>query len=98
MKWLKYIHRTVVMEQDMDGNPVESKIFTEMAVTDNEAGRALAEKEAWGEIVEYDDGQEETETEAMPTLENRVTTLEEETAETKEALDMILSGVTEDEA
>ena len=97
MKWLQYVRRTVVAEQDAGGNPAEREIFTEMAVSDNEAGRALAEKEAWGEIVAYDDGQEETETEAVPTLENRVATLEESNAEMTETLDMILSGVTEDE-
>lgn len=96
MKWLKYNIRTVVQEQGMEGNPAEREIFTEACVPDDEKGRALAEKEAWGEITVEDDGQEEAET--APTLENRVTTLEEETAETKEALDMILSGVTEDEA
>ena len=97
MKWLKYNIRTVVMEQDMEGNPVEREMFTEAHVPDDEKGRALAEKEAWGEIVEYDDGQEETETDSIPTLETRVATLEESNAEMTETLDMILSGVTGDE-
>ena len=57
MKWLKYTYRSVVTETDMDGNPVEREVFTEMAVPDDEKGRALAEKEAWGEIVPYDDGE-----------------------------------------
>ena len=96
MKMLKYTSRTVITETDMHGNPVEREIFTEMAVSDNESGRALAEKEAWGEIAAYDDGQEKTETDSMPTLENRVATLEESNAEMTETLDMILSGVTED--
>ncbi|MBR6525480.1 MAG: hypothetical protein IKT57_05875 [Clostridia bacterium] len=60
MKWLKYTYRSVVQEQDMEGNPVEREVFTEMAVPDNENGRALAEKEAYdGVIEEYDDGQPE---------------------------------------
>lgn len=63
MKWLKYTYRSVVTEADMEGNPVEREVCTEMAVPDNEQGRALAEMEAWGEIVEYDDGQPETVTE-----------------------------------
>lgn len=68
MKWLKYNIRTVVTEQDMEGNPVEREMLTEARVPDNDAGRALAEKEAWGEIVAYDDGKTEAETE--PTTED----------------------------
>ena len=62
MKWLKYTYRTVLQEQDTEGNPVEREVFTEMAVPDNENGRALAEKEAYnGVIVPYDDGEPEPE-------------------------------------
>lgn len=58
MKWLKYTYRSVVTETDMDGNPVEREVFTEMAVLDNENGRALAEKEAYNdEITVEDDGE-----------------------------------------
>ncbi len=39
--------------------------------------------------------QQEAENLPAPTLEHRVGTLEAETAETREALDMLLSGVTE---
>lgn len=57
MKWLKYTYRSVVTEQDMGGNTVEREVFTEMAVPDNENGRALAEKEAYnGKITVEDDG------------------------------------------
>ena len=57
MKWLKYTYRSVVTEQGMEGNPVEREVFTEMAVPDNEQGRALAEKEAYnGKITVEDDG------------------------------------------
>lgn len=67
MKWLKYTYRSVVTEQDTEGNPVEREVFTEMAVPDNEKGRALAEQEAYnGVIVPYDDGQPEPETPATP--------------------------------
>ena len=59
MTWLKYNIRTVVTEQGMEGNPAECEIFTEACVPDDEKGRALAEKEAWGEIVPYDDGEPE---------------------------------------
>ena len=60
MKKLKYTIRTVVTEKDANGNPVEREIFTQAAVSDNEQGRALAEKEAYnGAIEEYDDGKPE---------------------------------------
>ena len=68
MKMLKYTFRTVVTEQDMDGNPVEREIFTVAHVPDNENGRELAEKEAYGEITPYDDGKEEPE--QQPTAED----------------------------
>ena len=58
-KMLKYIHRTVVTEQDMDGNTTEREVLTVMSVPDTESGRALAEKEAYGEITPYDDGMPE---------------------------------------
>lgn len=62
MKWLKYTFRTVVTEQDMEGNPVEREIFTEACVPDNESGRTLAEMESYdGVITEYDDGLPEPE-------------------------------------
>lgn len=95
MKMLRYVRRTVVRETDLDGNPVEREVLTKMAVPATDAGRALAEKEAYGEIVAYDDGQPETA--ADPTIEARVTTLEESSAEMTEALDMILKGATSDE-
>lgn len=56
-KWLKYTHRSVVTEMDPNGNEAQREVLTEMAVPDDEKGRALAEKEAYGEIVSYDDGQ-----------------------------------------
>jgi hypothetical protein len=59
MKWLKYTHRTVVKETDFEGNAVEREVFTEMSVPDNESGRVLAEKEAYGEITVEDDGEPE---------------------------------------
>lgn len=58
MKWLKYTYRTVVTYGvDENGNTIEREVFTEMYVPDNENGRAIAEKEAYGEITPYDDGQ-----------------------------------------
>lgn len=58
MKRLKYTFRTVVQEPDIEGNPMEREIFTEMSVPDNESGRTLAEKESYdGVIIPYDDGE-----------------------------------------
>lgn len=60
MKMLKYNLRTVIVERyDKFGNPFEKEILTPVSVLANEAGWALAEKEASGEIEEYDDGREE---------------------------------------
>lgn len=62
----------------------------------NEVNEETAKREAdGGSYVIEDDGLSE---EAEVTLDSRVASLEENNAETKEALDMILSGVTEDEA
>lgn len=58
------------------------------------ANEEIAKKEAYnGEYTIEDDGQGEQETPI--TLENRVDALETDTADLAEALDMILSGVTE---
>lgn len=59
-----------------------------------EANEEIAKKEAWGgEYTIEDDGQEENA--AVPSLDDRVTTLETDTADLAEALDLILSGVTQ---
>ena len=87
MKKLRYQLRTVVSETDADGNVVEREVFTRKTVTDNENGRAMAEMEAWGGVIEeYDDGKPEPA--KTPTQEQRI-------AELEEALAMLLNGVTE---
>ena len=87
MKKLKYQLRTVAYEKDSDGNIMERESFTWKMVTDNEAGRAMAEQEAWGGVIEeFDDGKPEPV--KMPSQEQRI-------AELEEALDMLLNGVTE---
>ena len=68
----------------------------EIRCTDSnlEANVAIAEAESYnGEYTIEDDGMGEQE--APITLENRVSDLELDSTEMKEALDMILSGVTE---
>lgn len=60
----------------------------------SESNEEIAKAEAYnGEYTIEDDGQGEPE--APATLENRVSDLETDTADLAEALDMILSGVTE---
>lgn len=58
----------------------------------SEQAEASARQVALGDVTIYDDGEEVT-----PTIENRVSTLEESNVEMAEVLDMILSGVTSDE-
>ena len=87
MKKLRYQLRTVVSETDSDGNVVEREVFTRKTVTGNENGRAMAEAEAWGGVIEeFDDGKPESV--KAPTQEQRI-------AELEEALELLLSGVTE---
>lgn len=60
----------------------------------NEINEEIAKLEAdYGEYTVEDDGMGEPEPEA--TMESRVCALETDSTEMKEALDMILSGVTE---
>ena len=97
MKWLKYTHRTVVTETDFEGNAVEREVYTEMAVPDNENGRALAEKEAYdGIIEEYDDGEPEADGSGSMDMAAEIDALKKSNAELQEALDLLLSGATEE--
>lgn len=64
MKRLRYQFRITVPDTittfDKDGNPItetiEREIINTKTVPDTESGRAIAEKEAYGEIESYDDG------------------------------------------
>lgn len=99
MKILKYNLCTRVRVTRID--PVTEKeteqveeILSPVTMTWNEANEEIAKREAYnGEYTIEDDGQPEPE--ATPTLEDRVGTLESDSAETKEALELLLSGVTE---
>ena len=85
MKRLKYIYRSVVTYGvDENGNAIEREVFTPMSVPDNENGRALAEKEAYGEITPYDDGQPEP---VAP--ENTAPTWDELAAALQEGVDAV---------
>lgn len=80
---MKYIRYTIQSGQEN----------LEKTIPYTEANMAIAQAEAFGEVTVEDDGQ--TPMEETQSLESRVETLEADSAETKEALEMILSGVTE---
>lgn len=87
MKKLKY---QLLQGQGEDEKP----ILLAVSMPWNEANEELAKMEAYkGEYAIEDDG--EPEPPATQTLEDRVETLEVDAADTKEALEMILNGVTE---
>ena len=93
MKILKYNLCTEV-NHGTEENPQIEEILSPVTMGWSEANEEIAKKEAYnGEYTIEDDGQGEQETPI--TLENRVDALETDTADLAEALDMILSGVTE---
>ena len=67
-------------------NPKIEEVLSRVTMCWSEENEKIAQREAWGgEYTVVDDGQEEM---AVPTQEQRIAQLEE-------ALDMLLSGVTE---
>ena len=93
MKIIKY-HLKNKINTGTQSDPVwEETQGAECFIQYSEANMAIAEDEAFGEVTVEDDGQPEPE--ALQSLESRVETLEADSAEAKEALEMILSGVTE---
>ena len=93
MKIIKYNLCTMI-NHGTEENPQIEEILSPVTMGWNEANEKIAGKEAHkGEYTIEDDGQGEPE--APATLENRVSDLETDTADLAEALDMILSGVTE---
>lgn len=93
MKVIKYNLCTRV-NHGTEEEPQIEEILSAVTMGWSEANEAIAAKEAHnGEYTIEDDGEEETT--ASPTLETRVDTLETNSAEMAEALNMILSGVTE---
>lgn len=96
-KVIKYKFLSCWVNYGTEENPKYEPAFLEKELfcnteADFEINLTIAQKEAYnGEYTiegEFDDIPE-------PTLENRVETLETDGAEMKEALEMILSGVTE---
>lgn len=85
MKWIKYKLRQPTSGEDV--------LTYDVKISWTEANEEIAKAEAYnGEYTIEDDGVED---EATPTLEERVSTMEADTADLKEALEMILNGVTE---
>lgn len=94
MKIIKYKFLSCEVNHGTEEEPKIEQIFLEKSMPYTEANEEIAKKEAWGgEYTTEDDDQGEPE--APITLENRVSDLETDTADLAEALDMILSGVTE---
>ena len=71
MKWLTYKCKTTIPSVDENGKPFEKEILRTKMVKDNEEGRALAAREAVGEITERDDGKT-----VIPTDKERLEALE----------------------
>ena len=91
MKILKY-HLCARVNHGTEESPLWEEILYPVEMDWNETNEEIAKKEAWGgEYTIEDDGRE---AEAL-TLDDRVEALETDSTEMKEALDMILSGVTE---
>lgn len=83
MKWLKY-DVCVRVNRGTEENPVVEETLHAVAMGWNEINEEIAKREAYnGEYTIEDDGEEE-----QPTPEQRI-------AELEEALELLLSGVTE---
>lgn len=94
MQTIKYKFLSCEVNHGTEEQPNMEQIFHDVCMTYSKANEEIAKREAYnGEYEIYDDGQPETD--ATPTLEDRVGTLESDSAETKEALELLLSGVTE---
>lgn len=92
MKRLKYqvMGRTMIFDPTTEQETMHEAPATIETAWSEEA-EAHARQVALGEVKIYDDGEG---TDA-PTIEKRVAALEDSSAEMTQALDMILSGVTE---
>lgn len=92
MKILKY-QICAQINRGTEDEPKLEDVFSPVEMGWNETNEEIAKREAYnGEYTIEDDG---TEQETGTTLESRVETLEADSADTKEALEMILAGVTE---
>ena len=86
-KVISYMFLSCEINHGTEEEPIIERIFLEKSMPYTEANEEIAKAEAYnGEYTIEDDGQDEPE--AEPTNEERITELEE-------ALDMLLTGVTE---
>lgn len=93
-KMIYYKFMSCMVNRGTEEAPKIEPILLEKRMAWSEANEETAKAEAInGEYIIEDDDQGEPE--APITLENRVSDLETDTADLAEALDMILSGVTE---
>ena len=93
MKIIKYNLCTLV-NYGTEKEPLINEVLAAVEIGWNEVNEEIAKREAYnGEYAIEDDGTAEDETEM--TLGTRVGNLETDSTEMKEALDMILNGVTE---
>ena len=94
MKIIKYKFLSAEINHGTEEEPKIEPVLLGKRMAWSEANEETAKAEAFnGEYTIEDDDQGEQETPI--TLENRVDALETDTADLAEALDMILSGVTE---
>lgn len=94
MKVIFYKFLSAEVNSGTDETPVFEPIYLEKSMGWSEANEEIARREAYnGEYTIEDDGVPEPEPE--PDLESRVVTLEEDSSDMKQALNMILTGVTE---
>lgn len=94
MKIIKYKFLSAEINHGTEENPNIEQILLDKSMTWNEANEEISKQEAYEGIYSIeDDG--EPEPESVLSLEDRVGTLEMDSTDMKEALDLILSGVTE---
>lgn len=90
-KKIHYQFLSAQVELGTEEKPDIHQIFLDKTMTYSQENEAIAKLEAWNGIYEIVEDEEET----KATLENRVDMLESDSEELREALDMILSGVTQ---
>lgn len=93
MKRLTYsVMGYLVTVDEETGEEIRKEAPAQVETAWSEEAEAHARSVAIGEVTVYDDG----ESIDVPTIENRVTALEDNSAKMTEALDLLLSGATEE--
>lgn len=92
MKWMRYnVMGYLVAINEATGEEIRKEAPAQVETAWSEEAEAHARAVAIGEVTVYDDGGIDG-----PTIENRVTALEDNSAKMTEALDLLLSGATEE--